>query len=121
MMDLVELAVFTDDVGAMIAFYQTLLGSDPLAQSDGMGIFMVGSTKLFIHRNYAPNPGELPPENHWAFAVTDVDATCEKLGRRGMMIEVEPQSYYWGRSAYLRDPDGHLIELIESSPAEADD
>ena len=22
------------------------------------------------------------------------------------------QDYYWGRSAYLRDPDGHLIELI---------
>lgn len=121
MMDLVELAVFTDDVGAMITFYRALLDKDPVAQSEGMGIFMVGNTKLFIHRNYRPEEGELPPENHKAFAVANVDATCEELGRKGLMIEVEPQTYYWGRSAYLRDPDGQLIELIESAPAENND
>jgi catechol 2,3-dioxygenase-like lactoylglutathione lyase family enzyme len=27
----------------------------------------------------------------------------------------EMVNFYWGRSAYLRDPDGHLIELHKPS------
>jgi hypothetical protein len=30
-------------------------------------------------------------------------------------MEVSPKDYYWGRSAYLRDPDGQLIEITHSS------
>ena len=25
-----------------------------------------------------------------------------------LSLEVQPKDYYWGRSAYLRDPDAHL-------------
>jgi len=27
---------------------------------------------------------------------------------------VSPKDYYWGRSAYLRDPDGHLVEITKA-------
>lgn len=97
----------------MTAFYRALLGYEPVAASEGMAIFMVGDTKLFIHQTYVPAGGELPPENHTAYAVADVDAACQTLAARGLAIEIAPQDYYWGRSAYLRDPDGHLIELIQ--------
>ena len=60
---------------------------------------------------YKPEENDLPPENHHAFAVEDVDAACQKLKDQGLKIEVAPQNYYWGYSAYLRDPDGHLVEL----------
>jgi catechol 2,3-dioxygenase-like lactoylglutathione lyase family enzyme len=79
-----------------------------------MAIFILGQTKLFIHRNYTPEEGELPPETHIAFSVEDVDEVCETLQGQGLAIEVPPKTYYWGRSAYLRDPVGHLIELIEA-------
>lgn len=113
-MKLTEIAFFTDDVAGMVSFYKRLLDTDPVAQSDGMAILMLGQTKLFIHRNYTPEEGELPPENHFAFSVEDVDAACQDLQCEGLEIEVAPKTYYWGRSAYLRDPDGHLIELIEA-------
>jgi len=71
----------------MIAFYQKFLGVEPVAKSDGMAIFMVGETKLFIHRSYTPNEGELPPENHLAFLVADVDAVCEQLRSEGISNE----------------------------------
>ena len=29
------------------------------------------------------------------------------------VVLVEPRAYPWGRSAYLRDPDGRLVELAE--------
>lgn len=99
----------------MAAFYRQLLGADPVAQSDGMAIFMVGQTKIFIHKTYSPKDDELPPENHWAFSVPDVDLACAELQAKGISIEIEPHDYYWGRSAYLRDPDRHLLELNQTS------
>ncbi|NOH11904.1 MAG: VOC family protein [Chloroflexi bacterium] len=110
MKQLVEVAYFTDDVAGMSAFYQKLLG-EPIAASEDMAIFMSGSTKIFIHKSYQADEGELPPENHFAYAVDDVDASCEELQAAGLTLEVAPKDYYWGRSAYLRDPDGHLIEI----------
>lgn len=110
-MKLVEMAYFTDDVNGMAEFYRTLLGSEPVTRSNDMAIFMTGEAKIFIHRTYETSEGELPPENHTAYKVDDVDAVCKSLSEQGLKIEFPPKDYYWGRSAYLRDPDGHLIEI----------
>lgn len=116
-MRLVEAAFFTENVEETAAFYRALLGAAPVAESPDMAIFMAGETKVFIHRAYQAQPGELPPENHLAFAVPDVDAACAALADSGVTVDVPPQDYYWGRSAYLRAPDGQLIELIGEAPA----
>ena len=112
-MNLVELAYFTENVQQMADFYSSLLGSEPVAQSEDMAIFMSGETKVFIHRTYQPGIDDLPPENHTAFAVDDVDLTCAILIKQGLKLEVSPKDYYWGRSAYLRNPDGYLIEITK--------
>jgi len=110
---LVEIAFFTDDVAGMAGFYQALLGEPPVARSEGMAIFVTGDTKIFIHKNYTPAEGDLPPENHMAFEVADVDGACRELEAAGWTVDVPPSDYYWGRSAYLRDPDGHQVELAQ--------
>lgn len=114
MKTLTEIASFTDKLPEMTAFYQKLLGTDPAAQSEDMSIFMLGETRLFLHRSYIPKDGELPPENHIAFKIDDVDQTCRELQSDGLKIEIPPKEYYWGYSAYLRDPDGKMIELIQA-------
>jgi predicted enzyme related to lactoylglutathione lyase len=115
MKTLVEIAYFSDEVEKMAAFYQAFLDMGPVAASEDMAIFMVGQTKIFIHKTYDASEGELPPENHTAYAVADVDAHYQALVERGLVIEAPPKDYYWGRSAYLRDPEGNLIELIEET------
>lgn len=110
-MKLIELAYFTDNVSAMADFYRALLGAEPVAQSDDMAVFMSGETKIFIHKSYPPSEGDLPADNHVAFSVEDVDAACALLTQSGLTLEVPPKDYYWGRSAYLRDPDGHQVEI----------
>ena len=110
-MQLHEIARFVDDVPAVTAFYRTLLGSEPVHADDGLAIFMQDGVKIFLHRTYAPGPEDLPPENHLAFQVDDVDAACDRLVADGLTLEMPPADYYWGRSAYLRAPDGQLIEL----------
>jgi catechol 2,3-dioxygenase-like lactoylglutathione lyase family enzyme len=120
MKKLTEIARFTDNLEAMTAFYKRLLGAEPAAQSEGMSIFMIGETKLFLHRTYTPAEGELPPENHLAFTVPNVDQACTELTSAGLEIEIPPKEYYWGYSAYLRDPDGGMIELIQTEVTSPD-
>jgi catechol 2,3-dioxygenase-like lactoylglutathione lyase family enzyme len=112
-MKLAEIAFFTDNVPQMTDFYRRLLGVEPVAHSEMMAVFFTNETKLFIHFKYAPKNGELPPENHHAFTVENVDMTCRELVEQGLRLEIPPQDFYWGRSAYLRDPDGHQIEITQ--------
>jgi catechol 2,3-dioxygenase-like lactoylglutathione lyase family enzyme len=55
-----------------------------------------------------------PNEDHYALVVDDLRASCNALRARGLDLLVEPQGYPWGRSAYLRDPDGRLVELAQA-------
>lgn len=111
-MKLIEIAKFTDKVAEVSRFYRQLLGVEPVAESPDMAIFINNGVKIFIHKMYEAGMSDLPPEDHIAFAVEDVGETCEDLRTRGLKVEAPPNDYYWGRSAYLRDPDGQLIELI---------
>lgn len=114
-MKLAEIAYFTPEVAPMKAFYRDLLGAAPVAESEDMAIFMQGDVRIFIHRTYVPAEGDLPAEKHIAFTVPDVDAACNALQANGLSVTIPPRDYYWGRSAYLRDPDGNLIELAQAA------
>ncbi len=50
--------------------------------------------------------------------VEDVDASVERLQAQGVQFLTDPRDFPgWGiRSAYLRDPDGNLIELYSDLP-----
>lgn len=113
-MKLSEIAHFTSKVAEMADFYRSLLQTAPVAESGDMAIFMNDGVKIFIHRNYEPAEGDLPPEKHHAYTVEDVDEACHRLSNAGLKLEIPPKDYYWGRSAYLRDPDGNLIEITKS-------
>jgi catechol 2,3-dioxygenase-like lactoylglutathione lyase family enzyme len=119
MNSIAEIAYFTADVQALSDFYSAVLDSQPAAQSEGLAVFMVDNTKIFIHHKYQPAEDELPPENHIALAVQNLDEFCKTLMHKGYALEVPPASYYWGRSAYLRDPEGRLLELNEPPSEQA--
>jgi catechol 2,3-dioxygenase-like lactoylglutathione lyase family enzyme len=108
-----EIALFTDDVASVAAFYRDLIGDSPVASWPGGAVFAAGSTKLLLHERSAALQDGPPNEDHYALAVTQLDATCDELRSRGLTLLVEPRDYPWGRSAYLRDPDGRLVELAE--------
>lgn len=112
---LIEIALFTPDVKRTVEFYRKLLGANPTYVSNESAEFELGEAKLFIHvkdesdENLEP---DFPPGvDHVAFAVDDVDKACQELKSHGLKPEYGPRDYYWGRSAYLRDPGGRLVEL----------
>ncbi|MDQ3379011.1 MAG: VOC family protein [Actinomycetota bacterium] len=114
MSGIAEIALFTDDVEAAKAFYNGLLSAEPEAKWPGGAIFAAGSAKLLVHERGATLRDGPPNEDHFAFSVSDVDGSCTELRARGFAFLVEPRDYSWGRSAYLRDPDGRLVELSQA-------
>lgn len=110
----IEIARFTDRVEETVAFYSAVLGREPDIAHDGMAIFFIGNVKLFIHHSGDADPDGPPNDDHIAFSFDDVDAAVKAVGEKGLSFELAPHDYYWGRSAYLRDPDGRLVEISSS-------
>lgn len=113
-MELIELAIFTDQVEQLARFYRNLFNQEPLAQGPMMAIFQLGNTKILIHEKSPEEPGQVPNQDHIAFGHTDIDKECQRLEQSGTKIAFQPKDYDWGRSAYLRDPDGRLVELSQT-------
>ncbi|CAI49416.1 glyoxalase domain protein [Natronomonas pharaonis DSM 2160] len=62
--------------------------------------------------------GETPSEDgdrwdHLAVSVDDVDAAVEAIDHHGIQQEPSDQPAAGARTAFIEDPDGHVIELIE--------
>ena len=88
-----------------------MLGAAPVSEWPGGALFALGDGKLLVHERAAAAHDGPPNEDHFALSVDDLDAACRALLADGFSFLVEPHDYPWGRSAYLRDPDGRLIEL----------
>ncbi len=114
-MKIIEIARFVENVPATTDFYRTLLGVEPAYSDDTIATFKHNGITILIHERYEVGPDDLPCEDHIGFGVEDVDRTVSELSQKGLKIEFPPCDHDWGRSAYLRDPNGNLIE-ISSAP-----
>ena len=124
-MQLAATRIFTDDVDALVAFYETTTGipaerPHPLFAElrTATGTLAIASTAT------VPLLGEGAAEARanrsvvLDFEVPDVDATYEAL--RGGVAEPlgEPRDTPWGnRSLLVRDPDGHLVNFFTRAAA----
>lgn len=114
MSDIGEIALFTDDVAGVASFSRRLLAADPVAEWPGGALFAVGEVKLLVHERVGDRSDGPPDEDHFALTVDDLDAASSTAEHAGLALLVAPRTYPWGRSAYLRDPDGRLVELAQS-------
>ena len=101
---LAEIALFTPDVDATVEFYARVLGREPASSWPGGATFDLDGITLLIHVQGEQVEGMPPSVDHIAFRVSNLESAAVRLG-------TEAADYPWGRSAYLRDPDGRLVEL----------
>ncbi len=120
MRQLVELALFTQNVPVLVAFYENLLGGPPAFQSEGMALFQLDGVHILIHHQeppeagYEAEPDGPPNEDHFAIAVKSLDKEWADTTFDNAPGSIPPATYPWGRSAYTRDPDGRLVEMQET-------
>ena len=107
---LTELALFTADVAGITDVSERVLGIAATEQSYRHAVFTLGDLVLRIHVAVEPAPGDPPAEDHVAFTVAGLDEHAAALAGAGITVD-GPRGLPWGRSAYVRDPDGRLVEL----------
>jgi catechol 2,3-dioxygenase-like lactoylglutathione lyase family enzyme len=112
-MELSQVTFFTEDVSGTARFYEHLFDAEPSLSEESIAIFDLGGVEVIIHETYEAGGDGIPPEDYAAFAVENLDERFSELLDDGFEPFREPADYDWGRSAYLRDPDGRLVELSE--------
>jgi lactoylglutathione lyase len=119
------IVVIVDNLDRALLFYLDVLGlrlkhrSGPFAQLD------TGTTRLALFERHAmaetlgmtlEAPAESAPGFELGFKVDDVDGAFVELVAAGAAAVTAPIDRAWGqRTAYVRDPDGHLIELAQDT------
>ncbi|MEK9904715.1 MAG: lactoylglutathione lyase [Rhodospirillales bacterium] len=115
------------DLEKSLDFYTRLLGMQELRKKDfPTGDFTlafvgygdeVNNTVIELTHNWGQEePYDLGNGfGHLALGVKDIYATCEKLANEGVSIPRPPGPMKHGGSviAFIEDPDGYKIELIE--------
>ena len=110
-----EIARFTSQPREVAEFYSAILDTAVPDEGGGVFNFEVDGVNLFIHpTDDGPlEPGWPEGVDHIAFGVEDLEKECERLRRKGYIVG-DPRTLPWGRSAYLNDPDGRMVELHET-------
>jgi catechol 2,3-dioxygenase-like lactoylglutathione lyase family enzyme len=117
-----HIAIYTRDLARLEAFYTSLLGFPIVRRWDAAGIVFVDAGGLWIEltRQDAPDDGTRPRAldqgvgiNHLALQVADIDRSFRELVDQGVRVLAAPVDYENVRVAFLADPDGNVLELIE--------
>ena|SRR5881275_2214649 len=123
---IVETALYVDDMPRARAFYVDALGCEVLLDTQRLLALSVGgvSVLLLFRRGATSTPldtagGTVPPHGgtgiqHIAFAIRSesCDEWLRRLEQNGIEIESRVRWQRGAESIYIRDPDGHSIELI---------
>src|ERR1700735_4204739 len=116
------------DVERSLRFYETVFGGRVLSRGDSEGApayLQIANTWLLVNPGGGPTPDKptvtlsVPDPNKISsfmnIRVADIQA-CYKLWKsRGAEFITEPIPKYGETRCYIRDPDGYIIEVGEST------
>jgi catechol 2,3-dioxygenase-like lactoylglutathione lyase family enzyme len=115
--------LIVEDLDRSLAFYVERLGLPLNHRSGPYAQLATGRTRLALYERVAMSetlgvdlraPDPDAPGFEIGFKVSDVDAAYDAFTKGGVAGVVAPTTRPWGqRTAYLRDPDGHLVELAQ--------
>lgn len=121
--DVGAVILFVDDLARSRAFYCDRLGLQVHFEDDdsvGFALEGIAFITLQVDRARAQlhgGPATTPRAGATSFLTTfsdDVDALHAELARRGIEFFQPPTNQPWGmRTAYFKDPDGHVWELAQ--------
>ena len=117
-----HVAILTRDPERLAAFYTGKLGFAVTRRWDDMGIVFLdaGDVQIELERQADPDDDAHPPGlgrdvglNHIALRVADVDRAFRELRELGVAVLSAPEEYRSLRVAFLADPEGNVLELVQ--------
>ncbi|MFT4000468.1 MAG: VOC family protein [Rhizobium sp.] len=122
-----HLAIKVKDLGASLEFYRDRLGLQEmhrLERADGTAwiVYLRITDRQFLElfpgadSDRAPGP-DANGTNHFCLTIDNLDVAAAKLERAGIALTSPIKSGLDGnRGAWIEDPDGNRIELMEMAP-----
>ncbi len=118
---LAHVSLYTHDLDASLAFYTQFLGFEesfslPAVNGHGGMAFIKINDRQFIELapETAPSTDRL---NHIAIETNDAEAMRRYLASRGVKVpDHTPVGRIGNANFTVRDPDGHLVEIVEYLP-----
>jgi catechol 2,3-dioxygenase-like lactoylglutathione lyase family enzyme len=124
--------IVSDDVERSRHFYTDVLGGR-LAFSGPGGLTYVQLSNSWVIINFGGGPTDDKPEvtletpgdlnrvsSFLNIRVTDMDAVYPEWSARGAQFLTPPKQHQYEIRCYIRDPDGHLIEVGQTTDPEGD-
>jgi lactoylglutathione lyase len=115
--------LIVEELDRALRFYTEVLGLRLGHRSGEYAQFDTGNTRLALYTRRAMTeilnisldaPTAHAPGFEIGFKVADADTAFSDFVARGALPVVPPTDRAWGqRTGYVRDPDGHLIELTQ--------
>ena len=115
--------LIVEDLDRALRFYTDVLGLRLGHRSGDYAQLDTGTTRLALYTRKAmaktlgmslKPPAHDAPGFEIGFKVPDVGEAFAELVGRGALAVMPPTDRPWGqRTAYVQDPDGHLIELAQ--------
>jgi catechol 2,3-dioxygenase-like lactoylglutathione lyase family enzyme len=120
-----EIALRVNDLPRMKRFYQeafglTILGESPTAVFFAIAPGYAGHTQVFVlFARGVDVSSERTTIDHIAFTIDIKDYESERRRLEAMGLSVEVANHEWvkWRSLYVRDPEGHEVELVCFDPS----
>lgn len=117
------ITLFEEDLEAAKTFYQKVFELPVVFEDAHSCVFKMGETLLNLLRISEASgliaPGRVAEREtgaryQYTIAVDDVDAMCERLKTRGVVLLNGPMDRPWGiRTACFMDPGGHIWEIAQ--------
>jgi lactoylglutathione lyase len=117
------IVLIVEDLERSLAFYTQTLGIPLKHRAEAFAQLETGATRLALFTRQAmaetlgmglEKPAENAPGFELGFKVDNIDEAYRELRAAGAPEVIAPTDRPWGqRTAYVRDPDGHLIELAQ--------
>jgi lactoylglutathione lyase len=129
-----HLCLRTHQLPVMLAFYRDVLGLTvkfSLKHDDGVefGYYMAAGHTTFVEifdhagavkqwgGTFAPlRPNENTCYNHYCLEVTGLEDFCGRLRTRGVEVSPIRVGMDHSKQAWIKDPDGNAIEMMEYTP-----
>ena len=119
-----QIHVSVADIDRSVAFYRDVLGGEATFEGEPSFVKLANSW-IIINVGGGPTDDkpevilETPPDptrssSFLNIRVVDIQAVYEEWGSRGAEFITEPKDHEAEFRCYMRDPDGHLIEVGQS-------
>ena len=125
--------IVSDDVERSGRFYTEVLGGKVVFQGSGTGPVNVQLSNSWIVINAGGGPTDDKPavtletprdpdrvSSFLNIRVKDIEAVYAEWSARGAQFLTPPKQHQYEIRCYIRDPDGHLIEVGQTTDPEGD-